>query len=91
MPYATTNPPALQTQAIAGPRHWIYQSADSQADVNTAGYFTNGWELGMRANDTVTVIDTDTGQQSIHTVLTATEAAGVDLNDGTAITNTDTD
>lgn len=90
MAYATTNPPALQNQSINGPRQWFYQSADSQTDVRVSGYFTNGFELGMKAGDIVFVTDTDTQQQSIHSVLEAT-ATAVDLSDGLAVTNTDTD
>lgn len=90
MAYSTSTPPVLQSQPINGPRVWFYQSADAQTDVRVSGYFTNGWELGMRAGDIVYVTDTDTQQQSIHSVVSASSTA-VDLSDGTAITNTDSD
>lgn len=90
MAYSTDNPPVLQSQPIAGPRIWFYQSADAQTDVRVSGYFSNGWELGMKAGDLVYVTDTDTQQQSIHSVVSASSTA-VDLSDGTAITNTDSD
>lgn len=92
MAYSTSNPPVLQSQAIAGPRIWFYQSADAQTDVRVSGYFSNGIDLGMKTGDLVIVTDTDTQAQSLHSVLEANATTGVvDLNDGLAITNTDTD
>ena len=90
MAYSTSNPPALQSQAINGKRVWTYDSADAIADVNTSGYFSNGWDLGMRAGDMVIVTDTDTSATSLSFVNAASSTA-VDLADGTAITATDTD
>lgn len=59
MSYSVTNPPALVSQRIGdGPAIWIYKSADDDATVNGANYFTNGLALGMRAGDIVLVVDT---------------------------------
>lgn len=62
MSYSTSNPPKL----LAGGFNkddmniWSYRSADAVGDVDAAGYFTNGVELGMRLYDEVRVIDTTT-------------------------------
>ncbi len=92
MAYATSNPPALQAQAIAGPRRWVYQSTDNAAAVRVSGYFSNGWDLGMRAGDTVEVTDTDASPIAVtnHVVVSATSSA-VDLDDGVAVSGADSD
>lgn len=91
MAYATSNPPVLVTQGIAGFRIWKYESVDAATLVRVSGYFTNGWQLGMRANDIVFVTDTDTSNTTtIHTVNLAS-SSGVDLTDGLAVGTTDTD
>lgn len=73
MAYATSNPPALVTQRIAGgPAMWIYKSTDDDATTNGAGYYTNGSALGMRAGDMVYVYDTTTPKGSQHYVSSVT-------------------
>lgn len=93
MAYATSNPPRLVAQPIAGLRLWQYESADAVTLVRVAGYFTDGWNLGMRAGDLVAVLDNDASPitGSWCWVTSATEAAGVDLSDGVTITGTDSD
>lgn len=91
MAYATSNPPALQVQSIAGPRRWVYVSADPIATVNTAGYISNGDALGMKVGDLVEVIDTATPTTSLSVVADVTALGQADLTDGTAVTRTDTD
>lgn len=91
MAYATSNPPILETQSIAGPRRWSYSSADASTVVDASGYFTNGYELGMRINDTIMVTDTDTGLTTSHVVVSEADPT-VDIADGVAITSiTDSD
>lgn len=90
MAYSTSNPPKMLAQGITGPKLWKYDSVDALADVNTAGYFTNGYDLGMRAGDVVFITDTDTAATSISFVNAAT-ASSVDLADGTALTASDAD
>ncbi|WP_050589202.1 hypothetical protein [Mesorhizobium sp. LNJC405B00] len=91
MAYATTNPPVLISQGIAGFRLWKYESVDAASLVRVSGYFTNGWQLGMRVNDIVFVTDTDSSNATtIHTVNLAS-ATAVDLTDGLAVGTTDTD
>ncbi len=72
-----------------GPRLWMYQSADAIATVNTSGYFNSASkELGVR--DVIFCIDTDT--PATHIVSVLTNASGVvDVSDGLAVTETDTD
>jgi hypothetical protein len=92
MAYSTSNPPVLVTQGIVGFRIWKYESVDAATLVRVAGYFTNGWKLGMRANDIVFVTDTDSSNATtIHTVNSASATGGVDLTDGLAVGTTDTD
>jgi hypothetical protein len=91
MVYSTSNPPALETQAIAGPRKWRYTSADPIATVNTAGYITNGVALGMKVGDTVEVRDTATPTTNLCTVISAAANGSVDISDGTPIAQTNSD
>jgi hypothetical protein len=80
MPYATSNPPTIQAQAIAGGSHWRYASTDVHTDVDAPGYFTNGYALGMKVGDTMHVIETDNSYaQTTHsvTVVTAGGAATI--------------
>lgn len=73
----------------SSPRMWIYSSADAIATVNTAAYFNNASDL-LTVRDIIFVIDTATPTTSICSVLT--NAAGVvDVSNGTAIAETDTD
>lgn len=71
------------------PRMWIYSTTDAIATVNTAAYFNNASnELGVR--DIIFVCDTNTPTTNIVSVLS--NAAGVvDVSDGTAIAETDSD
>ena len=75
MAYATTNPPRLVIPSIgSGPQLWIYTSADDDATVNGAGYFTDGVTLGMRVGDHVLVTDTATPKTSVHGVASVSGA-----------------
>ena len=59
MAYSTSNPPSLVSQTIGGgPKVWVYTSTDAVADVDAAGYFSNGEALGMAVGDVVNVVDT---------------------------------
>lgn len=92
MAYATTNPPRLVSQAIVGGKTFYYESADAIATVNTSGYFTNGYNLGLRVGDTVIVRDTATPTTSLCTVMAASSTTGIaDVSDGTAISQTNSD
>lgn len=64
MAYATTNPP-VRTNAGAltevnsargvGGNIWLYASADADATVSGAGYFSNAAALGLQVGDIVIV------------------------------------
>ena len=71
------------------PRMWIYATTDAIATVNTAGYFNNASDL-LTVRDIIWVCDTSTPTTNIVSVLS--NASGVvDVSDGTAIAETDTD
>jgi hypothetical protein len=90
MTYAVTNPPALLSQSIAGPRVWVYKSADASTDVDAADYFTNADALGMKINDLVIVIDTATPLITTHNVHSITAGGagniGIAVSVGSATT-----
>jgi len=95
MAYSTSNPPVLLTPAVLGApagRLWMYRSTDAATAVRVAGYFTNGYNLGLRAGDLVFSVKTDAVPISMqaHIVTTATPTS-TDLSDGLAITATNTD
>lgn len=85
MAYSTDNPPRLISQSVGadGGAVWLYLSTDAAADIDTSGYFTDGYDLGMRENDLVFAVKTDDAAKatSLHTVVSATESGGVDLSD----------
>ena len=97
MAYSTSNPPNLVSQPLARgtngeTRLWVYNSTDAPTAVRVSGYFTNGWELGLRAGDQVIVVDTNASPitMQLH-IVTSASATAVDLSDGTAVVATDTD
>ena len=59
MAYSTSTPPVKVWGTIAGPSGWYYTSDDVKTDVDDAGYFTNGHDLGMRVGDIVYLIEAD--------------------------------
>ena len=92
MAYATTNPPRLVSQPIAGLRQWQYSSADAVTLVRVSGYFTDGYDLGMRAGDIIHVLDNDASPITGSICWVTSAVVGtVDLSDGATITGTDTD
>lgn len=94
MAYDTSNPPMLIASGLGGAYNlWAYKGTDAATAVRVDGYFTDGYDLGMRAGDLVLSVDTSadpiTSQMMI--VSTATAADGVDLSNGTAVTATNAD
>jgi hypothetical protein len=68
---------------------WMYRTADAIATVNTAGYFNSAANmLGLR--DLIIVQDTNAPTTSFVTVLSNTGSV-VDVSDGTAVAETDSD
>jgi len=82
MAYSTATPPRLLTPAIgtAGKQIWEYSTADSDATVKAAGYFSNGDKLGMKAGDIVYVYSTGVPAVYIHFVQTLNAGGSADLN-----------
>jgi hypothetical protein len=63
MAYIVNEGPGLiaQKNGLTGAALWVYKSVDSLALVAVAGYFTNGYALGMKVGDQVVVVNTTTG------------------------------
>jgi hypothetical protein len=96
MAYSTSAPPVLTTEGplTGGGQVWYHSSADATAATDTAGFITNGGDLGMKVGDIVNHQDSGTGVVTTHRVITvsATAPGAVDLSDGVVIgsaTNTD--
>ena len=68
---------------------WMYTSADAIADVNTAGYFNDAANM-LDVRDLIIVRDTNAPTTSFVTVLSNTGTV-VDVSDGTAVAETDSD
>lgn len=93
MAYSTSNPPYIIAQGPGGGRKfWVYSSVDAATLVRVAGYFTNGYALGMRAGDMVLQIDSDASPIAEQWMsVAAASATSVDLSDGLAVTATNSD
>ena len=83
------NPVGGQSKKGSGNALWFYASADAIATVHTAGYFNDvSDEVSIR--DVIIVTDTATPTTNLVNVLS--NASGVvDVSDGTAIVETDSD
>lgn len=68
---------------------WMYTSADAIADVNTSGYFNSAANM-LDVRDLIIVRDTNVPTTSFCTVLSNTGSV-VDVSDGTAVAETDSD
>jgi N-acetylmuramic acid 6-phosphate (MurNAc-6-P) etherase len=70
---------------------WHYSTADTLADINTAGYF-NSVSNVLNINDVIIAV-TETGGTPVvsHTYVNANASGVVDVVNGVAITNTDSD
>jgi accessory colonization factor AcfC len=69
---------------------WHYSSADAIATVNSAGYFTGDSVNMLAVRDVIIVVDTNTPTTSLVSVL-SNDGSTVDVSDGLAITETDSD
>jgi len=64
----------------SGPALWQYRHAtDPHTDIDAAGYFSDGATYGLKANDMMFVVDTDTATCTIHLVLNATTIGAATL------------
>lgn len=71
------------------PSLFTYTSADAITTVNTAGYFNDATKE-LKVRDVIFVVDSNT--PTTHIVSVLSNAAGVvDVSDGLAITETDSD
>jgi|TARA_Y100001973_G_C5152214_1_gene308739 hypothetical protein len=76
-------------KAGAAPQVWTYTSTDAIATVNTAAYFNNASDL-LKVRDIMFIVDSNT--PTLHIVSVLSNASGVvDISDGTAIAETDSD
>lgn len=73
----------------SGVQLFIYQTADAIAAVNSAGYFNSAAGM-LNIRDLIIVMDTDTPTTSFVSVLSNTGSV-VDVSDGTAVAETDSD
>jgi hypothetical protein len=91
MAYSNTglNPIGGQSRKGSNSAMWSYTSADAIATVNTAGYFNDASQL-LAVGDLIAVYDSNTPTFSF--VMVASNASGVvDVTDGTAVSQTDSD
>ena len=68
---------------------WFYSSADAIATVRASGYFNSAANM-LSVRDVIIVADTNTPTTNLCSVLSNTGTV-VDISDGTAIAETDTD
>ncbi len=71
------------------PSIYTYKSADTQATINTAGYF-NPLASILKVGDVIFIYDTTTPSMVISYV-NANDGTTVDIADGTTVSATDTD
>lgn len=68
---------------------WHYTSTDAIGTVNTAGYFNDAANM-LNVRDVIIVVDSNTPTTSFVSVL-SNDGSTVDVSDGTAIAETDSD
>ena len=73
----------------SGAALWMYRTTDAIAAINSAGYFNDAAAM-LNIRDLIIVQDTNTPTTNFVTVLTNTGTA-VDVSDGTAVAETDSD
>ena len=73
----------------SAPSIYSYKSADTQATVNTSGYF-NGLSTVLSVGDVIFVYDTTT-PSLVLTYVNGNASGVVDIADGTTVSATDTD
>ena len=73
----------------SGAALWMYRTADAIAAINSAGYFNDAAAM-LNIRDLIIVQDTNVPTTNFVTVLTNTGSV-VDVSDGTAVVETDSD
>tara|TARA_R100000664_G_scaffold31749_1_gene45707 strand:- start:832 stop:1098 length:267 start_codon:yes stop_codon:yes gene_type:complete len=69
---------------------WHYSTTDTIATCNSAGYFTGDAVNMLAVRDIIIISDTNAPTTSFTTVL-SNDGTTVDISDGTAIAETDSD
>tara|TARA_Y100001938_G_scaffold141202_1_gene210631 strand:- start:20379 stop:20645 length:267 start_codon:yes stop_codon:yes gene_type:complete len=69
---------------------WLYKTTDAIATVNSSGYFTGDAVNMLQVRDMIIVADTNAPTTSFCTVL-SNDGTTVDVSDGTAVAETDSD
>ena len=73
MAYTPATLDCLIPRTGAGPALWTYSNGvDAHTDIDAAGYFSDGADRGMVANDVLIFNDTDAPTCTIHQVASAT-------------------
>lgn len=83
---ATAQPFLVAGGIGAGPRIWMYVTADASTVVRVTGYFTDGYTLGMRDGDLIYCYVSGTKVWNAYTVTGS--GTTIDLSDATAVTTT---
>lgn len=100
MAFAATGLKLLVPGGPDFPNIWAYKTADAAADVDTANYFANALEHGMKAYDLIirtTVTNLGASNEAfstsgLHVVNAASKSAGtIDIADAVNLGGTDTD
>jgi len=73
----------------SGAALWMYRTADAIATINSSGYFNNAANM-LNIRDLIIVQDTNVPTTNFVTVLSNTGSV-VDVSDGTAVVETDSD
>ncbi len=91
MAYSSTGLSAAGGQSKAGnaPQIWTYSSADAIATVNTSGYFNSAASL-LKVGDLIYVYDTVNVLGHL-VYVNANSGTVVDVTNGLAVTDTDSD
>ena len=66
----------LTAQAIAGPKIWMYSSADAATVAAGTDYFSNGSAVGMSVGDLIYGFDTDETPTDGYLLVVASVTAG---------------
>ena len=73
----------------SGAALWMYRTADAIATINSSGYFNDAANM-LNIRDLIIVQDTNVPTTNFVTVLSNTGSV-VDVSDGTAVVETDSD
>lgn len=75
----------------SGVNLWNYTTADAIADVNTADYFLDAIDM-IRTNDVMIIVSSTGGTPVVsHAYCNSNTGTAIDIVNGVAITNTDSD